>query len=112
MGPSMDLLTNHQVETTHLTLHKTLDLVTETTATPAAMTCTTRTADKATTGTTTGTEVTSRTSDMNKEIQTTKTGMIITKIEIGLTTEGDQTNTNTTETNTRHKSSLNCQTKI
>ena len=38
--------------------------------------------------------------------------MITTKIEIGLTTEGDQTNTNTTETNTRYKSSLNSQTRI
>ena len=49
---------------------------------------------------------------MSKEIQTTKTGMITTKIEIGLTTEEDQTNTNTTEINTRHKSPSNSQTRI
>ena len=38
--------------------------------------------------------------------------MITTKIDIGLTTEEDQTNTNTTEINTRHKSSSNSQTRI
>ena len=35
---------------------------------------------------------------MIREIKTTKTGMITTKIETGLTIEEDQTNTNTTET--------------
>ena len=34
---------------------------------------------------------------MNREIRTTKTGMTITKIETGSTTEGDQTNINTIE---------------
>ena len=38
MGPSMDLLIDHQVETTHSNLHRILDLVTETTATQVAMT--------------------------------------------------------------------------
>ena len=56
----------------------------------------------------------------NREIITTQTGMTITKIEIGMTiirietgstTEGDQTNINTTETNTKLKSSLNSQNK-
>ena len=37
--------------------------------------------------------------------------MTITKIETGSTTEGDQTNINTTETNTKPKSSSNTQTK-
>ena len=37
--------------------------------------------------------------------------MTTIKIETGLTTEGDQTNTNTTETNLRHKLSLNSQTR-
>ena len=37
--------------------------------------------------------------------------MTITKIETGSTTEGDQTNINITETNTKPKSSLNSQTK-
>ena len=35
--------------------------------------------------------------------------MITIKIETGSTIEEDQTNTNTIETNTRHKSSLNSQ---
>ena len=48
---------------------------------------------------------------MNKEIKITKTGMITFKIETGSTTEEDQTNTNTTETNTKHKSSLNSQSR-
>ena len=112
MGPSTGLSIDHPVETTHSTLHKILDLVTEPTATQITMTHTTPTADKATTETITGTEATSRTRDMSKEIRITKTGMITTKMKIGLTTEGDQTNTNTTETNTRHKSSSNSQTRI
>ena len=47
----------------------------------------------------------------NRDIRTTQTGMTITKIETGLTTEEDHTNTNTTGTNTKLKSSLNSQTK-
>ena len=38
-------------------------------------------------------------------------GTIIIRIETGLTTEGDQTNINTTETNTKLKSSSNSQIK-
>ena len=56
------------------------------------------TTDKATTETTAETEDTSNNRDMIREIKTTKTGMITTKIETGLTIEEDQTNTNTTET--------------
>ena len=69
----------------------------------------------ATTGRTTaetmaGTEITNNNQDTNRETKTTQIGMTIIKIEIGmtttktdtgLTTEGDQTNTNTTETNTK-----------
>ena len=58
------------------------------------------------------TEITNNNKDTNREIRTTQTGMTITKIETGLTTEGDQTNINTTETNTKPKSSLNSQTKM
>ena len=47
--------------------------------------------------------------DMNREARTTRTGMTTTKIEIGLTTGEDQINTNTTGTNTRHRSSSNSQ---
>ena len=46
---------------------------------------------------------------MNREIKITKTGMITIKIETGLTIEEDLTNTNTTETNTKHRSSSNSQ---
>ena len=57
---------------------------------------------------------------MNRETKTTQTGMTIiqieigttiTKIDTGSTTEGDQINTNTTETNTKLKSSSNSQIK-
>ena len=67
-----------------------------------------------------GTEIISNNQDTNSETKTTQAGMTIIKIEIGTkttktdtgsTTEGDQTNINTTETNTKLKSSLNSQTK-
>ena len=57
------------------------------------------------------TEITNN-QDITREIRTTQTGMTITKIETGSTTEGDQTNINTTETNTKPKSSSNSQTKM
>ena len=41
-----------------------------------------------------------------------RTGMTTTKIEIGLITEDDQTNINTTETNPEDRESLSTQTKI
>ena len=69
----------------------------------------TRTTDKDTTGTTIETWDTNITQDMTKGTRTTKTGMITIKIETGLTTEGDQTNINTTETKQGHKSSTNTQ---
>ena len=71
----------------------------------------TATTDRTTTETMAETEITNNNQDMNREIRTTQTGMTITKIEIGTTTEGDQTNINTTETNTKLKSSSNSQTK-
>ena len=76
------------------------------------------TTDRTTAETTAETEITNNNQDMNREIRTTQTGITITKIEIGTkiikieiasTTEGDQTNINTTET--KLKSSLNSQTK-
>ena len=105
----MDLSTDLQAGTAHLIPHIILDQITETTATPAAMTHTT---DKDTTGTTIEIGDTNITQDINRETKTTKTGMITIKIETGSTTEGDQTNINITETNQRHKSSLNIQTRI
>ena len=72
----------------------------------------THTTDKDTTGTTIETGDTNITQDMNRETKTTRTGMIIIKIETGSTTEGDQTNINTTEINQKHKSSLNTPTRI
>ena len=71
----------------------------------------THTMDKDTTRTTIETGDTNITQDMIRETKTTKTGMITVMIEKGLTTEGDQTNINTTETNQRHKSSLKTQTR-
>ena len=62
--------------------------------------------DKATTA---EIEDTNNNQDMNREARTTRTGMTTIKIEIGLTTEEDQINTNTTEINTKHRSSLNSQ---
>ena len=104
----MDLLSDLRARTDHLILHIILDQITETTATPAAMICT---IDKDTTGTTIETGDINITRDINRETTATKTGMRAFTIETGLTTEGDQTNTNITETNQRHKSFLNTQTR-
>ena len=68
------------------------------------------TTDRTTTNTMVETEINSNNQGMNREIRTTQTGMTITKIEIcmtiirietGSTTEGDQTNINTTGINTK-----------
>ena len=97
---------------------KTLDQITEATVTRVTMTATT---GRTTAETMAGTEITNSNQDTNRETKTTQTGMTIIKIEIGttitktdtgLTTEGDQTNINTTETNTKLKSSSNSQTKM
>ena len=102
----MDLLTDHQAEITHLSHHKILDQITEVTTTPVAMTLTT---GRITTGIMAETEDTSNNQDTNREIRITKTGMKTIKVETGLITEEDQTNINITETNTKHRSSLNSQ---
>ena len=60
---------------------------------------------------TTGTGDTNRTIDMIRKAKTTKTGMITIKTGTGSTTEGDQTSTNTTEINPKHKSSSSTQIK-
>ena len=67
--------------------------------------------DKDSTGTTPEIRDTNKHRDMIRETKITSTGMIITKTETGLITEGDRTNTNTIETNTKHRSSLNSQIK-
>ena len=67
--------------------------------------------DRTTTETMAETETTNNNQGMNREIRTTQIGMIIIRIETGSTTEGDQTNINTTGTNPKPKSSLNSQTK-
>ena len=108
MDPSMDLSTDLQVETTPLTLQIILDPVTETTATLTAMTHTT---DRDTIETAIETGDTNTTQDMSREAKTTKTGMITIRIETGLITEEDQTNTNIIGTNLKHKLSSNSQTK-
>ena len=71
----------------------------------------THTTDSDTTETTIETGDTNTTQDMNREAKTTKTGMITIKIETGLTTKEDQTNTSITGTNPKHKSSSNSQTR-
>ena len=71
----------------------------------------TATTDRTTAETAAEIEITSNNQDTNKEIRTTQTGMTITKIETGSITEGDQTSINTTETNTKPKSSSNSQIK-
>ena len=71
----------------------------------------TATTDRTTAETTTETEIINNNKDTNREIRTTQTGMTITKIETGSTTEGHQTNISTTETNTKPKSSSNSQAK-
>ena len=67
--------------------------------------------DKASTETTAETEGTDNNRNTNREVRTTRTGMTTIKIEIGLTTEEDQTNTNTTEISTKHRLSSNSQIK-
>ena len=94
-------MTDHQTEAIHLTHHKILDLITEVTATPTVMI---HAIDKASTGTTAETEVINNNQDTNREIKTTKTGMITTKIETGSTIEEDRTNTSTIET--QHKAQV------
>ena len=106
----MDLLTDLQAGTVHITPHLILDQIIEIiTTTPTA---TTHTADKATTETTIETEDTNITQNTTKETRTTKIGMITIRIETGLTTEGDQTNINITGTNQKCKSSSNTQIRI
>ena len=92
----------------HSIHHKILDQITEAAITQVTMTGTT---DRTTTETMAETEVTSNNRGTNREIRTSQTGMTITKIETGWTTEENQTNTNTTGSNTKLKSSLNSQTK-
>ena len=104
----MDHSTGHQAKIIHSIHHKILDQITEAAITLVTMTGTT---DRTTTETMAETVVTSNNQGTNREIRTTHTGMTITKIETGSTTEEDQTNTNTTGTNTKLKSSLNSQTK-
>ena len=71
----------------------------------------THTTDRDTIETTIETGDTNTTRDINRKAKTTKTGMITIRIETGLTTKEDQTNTNITGTNPKHKLSSNSQTK-
>ena len=118
MDPGMDHSTDHQAKIIHSTHLKTLDQIIEATITQVTMTAT---IGRTMAETTTGTETISNNQDTNRETKTTQIGMTIIKIEIGTkttktdtgsTTEGDQTSINTTETNTKPKSSSNSQTKM
>ena len=94
----MDHLTDLQAGTAHTTHHLILDQILGTIAgTHAKMLRT----DRILTETTTDTESTSKMLGMTREIMIFKIGMTTT--EIGLTTRGGQTNTNTTETNPEHR---------
>ena len=108
MDPGTDLSAHHHTEIIHSTHHKILDQITEVTATPTMMI---HRIDKASAETTAETEDTNNNRDTNRKARTTRTGMTTIKIEIGLTTEGEQTNINTKEINTKHRSSSNSQIK-
>ena len=98
----MDLSTDCQAEAAHIIHHTVLDQISETiAATQATMKATT--IDKPTTETTIETEDTNRTHGMIKEIIAFRTGMTTTKTGMGLTTEDDQLNTDTTEINPEHR---------
>ena len=101
--------TNHHKEIILSTHHTVLDQITEITTTPVARTTK---IDKVSTETTLGVRDTNKRQDTIRETNTTSTDMTITKTETGLITEEDQTNTNTIETNIKHRSFLNSQTKI
>ena len=89
--PGTVLLTGHHKETTRSIHHKLLDQITEVTVTP---TMKIHKINKASTETTAEIEGISNNQDTNRENRTTRTGMRTTKIETGLTTGEDQTNTN------------------
>ena len=101
-------MTGHHKEATHSIHHKILDQITEVTVTPATRTHKT---DKVSTETSPEIKGINNNQDMIRETRTTRTGMKTTKTKTGLITEEDQINTNTIETSTRHKSSLNSKTK-
>ena len=105
---SINLSTDLQAGAVRLILHTIPDQITGITAIPAV---TTETADRDTTDITTETGDSNNTQDMTREIQATKTGMVTVKMETGSTTEEDPTNINITETNPKHKSFLNTQTR-
>ena len=88
--------------------HTVLDQITGITVTPAART---PKIDKDSTGTTLEIRDTNKHRDTIRETNITSTGTTITKTGTGLITEGDRTNTNTIETNIKHRSSSNSQTK-
>ena len=100
--------TNHHKEIILSTHHTILDQITEITVTPVARTTK---IDKVSTETTLEVRDTNKHRDTIRETNTTSTDMTITKIETGLITEEDQTNTNTIGINIKHRSFSNSQTK-
>ena len=101
MDPSTDPLTDHPAETIHTTHHTILDQISETIEDTRAAMKITKT-DKVSIETTIEAEGTNRTQGMTRGMDF-RTGMTTTNIEIGLTTEDDQTSINTTETNPEHR---------
>ena len=101
-------MTNHHKEIILSIHHTVLDQITEITVILATKT---HKIDKDSTETTAETGDTNKHRDTIREIKTTRADTRTTRTETGLITEGDQINTNTIETNTRHRSFLNFQTK-
>ena len=97
MDPSTDPLTDLQVEAAHTLHHIILDQISEAIVDIQATPKITK-IDRISTGTTIETEVTNRTYGTTRGMGF-KTGMTTTKVEIGLKTEDDQTNTNTIDSN-------------
>ena len=97
----MDPLTEHPAETIHTIHHTILDQISEIIADTQAAMKITKTG-KVSTETTIEAEGTNRTQGMTREMGF-RTGMTTTKIEIGLITEDNQTNINTTETSPEHR---------
>ena len=97
---SMDPLRHPQVGTARTIPHLIPDQISEMTMGTRVRTIRT---DKTSAETTVETEGKNKLTGLNREIIAFKTGTATTKTEIGFTTEGDQTNTNTTEINPEHR---------
>ena len=101
-------MTNHHKRIIPSIHHTVLDQITEITTTPVARTTK---IDKVSREITLGVRDTNKRRDMIRETNTTSSDTTITKSETGLITREDEINTNTIETNIKHRSFSNSQTK-